>query len=55
VVSGLLPMTYYLFILRTIVIKGAGIELLIPQIVALFIFSFVLMAFAALRFRKSLD
>lgn len=54
-VSALLPMTYYLFILRSIVIKGVGIELLIPQIIALIIFSFVLMGIAALRFRKSLD
>ncbi len=55
VVSSILPMTYYLTILRAIVIKGAGLELLIPQIIALIIFSFALMAFAALRFRKSLD
>jgi len=54
-VSAILPMSYYLIILRSIVIKGVGIELLFPQIIALIIFSFVLMGIAALRFQKSLD
>ena len=55
VVSALLPMTYYVFILRSIVIKGVGLELLIPQTLALIAFSMVLLGVAAMRFRKSLD
>jgi ABC-2 type transport system permease protein len=55
VISRLLPLTYFLFIVRSIVIKGAGLELLIPQVVALIIFSLIMIAFAAMRFRKSLD
>jgi ABC-2 type transport system permease protein len=55
VVSSLLPLTYFLFIVRSIVIKGAGLELLIPQVVALIIFSLLMISIAAMRFRKSLD
>jgi ABC-2 type transport system permease protein len=55
VISRLLPLTYFLFIVRSIVIKGAGLELLIPQVVALIIFSLLMISIAAMRFRKSLD
>lgn len=54
-VSSLLPVTYFMFIVRSVVVKGAGLELLIPQTIALTIFSVVLITIAALRFRKSLD
>jgi ABC-2 type transport system permease protein len=54
-VSQLLPMTYFLVIVRSVVIKGAGIELLMPQVLALTVFSVLLLGFAATRFRKSLD
>jgi len=55
VVSQFLPLTYFLVIVRSVVIKGAGIDLLMPQVFALSIFSLVLLGFAAMRFRKSLD
>ena len=55
VVSSLLPLTYFLFIVRSIVVKGAGLELLIPQVIALSFFALLLMGIAALRFRKTLD
>ena len=54
-VSRLLPLTYFLIIVRSIVVKGAGLNLLVPQVIALMIFSVALMGLAALRFRKSLD
>ena len=54
-VSNLLPITYFMFIVRSVVVKGAGLELLIPQTIALGIFSVVLIAIASIRFRKSLD
>ncbi len=54
-VGGMLPLTYFLVILRAIVIKGAGLELLIPQTLALIGFAVVLLGLAALRFRKTLD
>ena len=54
-VGYMLPLTYFIFILRSLVIKGAGLELLIPQTFALMAFAIVLLTLAALRFRKSLD
>jgi len=54
-VSSLLPMTYFLVIVRSVVIKGVGIEMLMPQVIALTIFSILLLGVAAMRFRKSLD
>ena len=53
--SKLIPMTYFIVIARSLVVKGAGIEQLMPQVLALIAFSLVLMAFAAMRFRKTLD
>jgi hypothetical protein len=44
-----------LIIVRSIVVKGAGLQFLIPQVIALTIFSIFLVGFAAWRFRKSLD
>jgi ABC-2 type transport system permease protein len=55
VIGNLLPLTYFLFIVRSIVIKGAGIELMIPQILALTGLAIVLLGIAAMRFRKTLD
>jgi ABC-2 type transport system permease protein len=54
-IAYMLPLTYYLIIVRSVVIKGAGLQFLIPQVVALTIFSLLLVGLAALRFRKSLD
>jgi len=54
-VSSLLPITYFMFIVRSVVVKGAGLELLIPQTIALGIFAVVLIAIASWRFRKTLD
>jgi ABC-2 type transport system permease protein len=54
-VSSLLPITYFIFIVRSVVVKGAGLDLLIPQTLALGGFAIVLIAIAAMRFRKSLD
>jgi ABC-2 type transport system permease protein len=54
-VGYMLPLTYFIFILRSLVIKGAGLELLIPQTLTLMAFAFALLTLAALRFRKSLD
>src|SRR5512143_273137 len=54
-VGGLLPLTYFLVILRSIVIKGVGLDLLIPQTVTLGVFAVVLLGLAAVRFRKTLD
>jgi len=53
--SSLLPLTYFLVIVRAVIVKGAGLELLIPQTLALGAFSLILMAIAAMRFNKTLE
>jgi ABC-2 type transport system permease protein len=55
VIGNLLPLTYFIYIMRAIVIKGAGLDLILPQTFALVVFSIILLGMAALRFRKSLD
>lgn len=55
VVSQFLPLTYFLIIVRGVVIKGATFDLLLPQVLALSAFAVVLLGFAMSRFRKSLD
>ncbi len=54
-VARMLPVTYFLVIVRSIVIKGTGLDLLLPQVGALTVFSVLMIAIAALRFRKTLD
>ena len=54
-VSSIIPLSYFLVVVRGIVVKGIGFEYLIPQVVALCIFSVILVTAAILRFRKTLD
>jgi ABC-2 type transport system permease protein len=54
-ISYLIPLRYFLIIVRGIVLKGVGAEALATEIVALAIFAVVIMGGAALRFRKRLD
>ena len=54
-VGNLLPLTYFIYILRSVLIKGVGLDLIMPQVIALTIFAVVLLGLAAMRFRKSLD
>ncbi len=54
-VSYVIPLRYYLTIIRSILLKGVGVEALAPEIIALAIFGAVMMLAAALRFRKRLD
>lgn len=53
--SGIIPLSYFLVVVRGIVIKGVGVPALMPQITALAIFGTVLIVLAATRFRKRLD
>ena len=55
VVSGVIPLTYFLIVVRGIVIKGVDATTLAPQIGALTIFGAILIGLAAMRFRKRLD
>ncbi len=54
-ISYLIPLRYYLIIIRSVLLKGVGAESLVPEIVALAVFGAALMGAAALRFRKRLD
>jgi ABC-2 type transport system permease protein len=53
--SGFIPLTYFLIVVRGIVIKGVGVPALTTQITALSIFGVILIVLASLRFRKRLD
>lgn len=53
--SYAIPLRYILIILRGIILKGVGLEVLAEQVVALVIFGVVIMTFAATRFRKRLE
>ena len=50
-----IPLTYFLVIVRGIVLKGVGLPVLLPQVVALAIFGVVIMSLSTLRFRKRLE
>ena len=54
-VADLLPTTYFIYIMRSVVVKGVGLDLIIPQTIALSIFAVVLLGLAMWRFRKNLD
>ena len=54
-VSGVIPLTYFLTVVRGIVIKGVDIVSLAPQIGALTLFGAALIVLASMRFQKRLD
>lgn len=54
-IGNLLPLTYFVIILRSIVIKGVGLNMLMPQVIALTFFAILLLGLAARRFQKTLD
>jgi ABC-2 type transport system permease protein len=53
--SHLIPLRYYLEIIRSILLKGVGASSLTQEIVALAILGALTVTGAALRFRKRLD
>jgi ABC-2 type transport system permease protein len=53
--SRLFPLTYFLIIVRSIVLKGVGLSLLLPEVGVLAVFASAIVALAASRFRKRLD
>ena len=53
--SYLIPLRYYLVIIRSLLLKGVGPSALANEILALAIFGVVIMGLATLRFRKRLD
>ncbi len=51
----LLPTTYFIYVMRAVVIKGVGLGFILPQTIILGVFGLVMLALAAWRFRKRLD
>ena len=49
------PLRYFLVIIRGTFLKGVGLDILWPQMLALAALGFGLLAIAVLRFHKSLD
>ena len=54
-VSRIIPLTYILVIVRAIILKGVGFEVLAGDVAALGVFGVVVLALAAARFRKRLE
>ncbi|MGD0173348.1 MAG: ABC transporter permease [Anaerolineales bacterium] len=53
--SYLTPLRYYLVIIRSLMLKGVGVQAFPNEIVALVVFGVAIMTLAAFRFRKRLD
>jgi ABC-2 type transport system permease protein len=53
--SYVVPLRYYLVIIRSLLVKGVDASALQTEIIALAVFGVVIMTAAALRFRKRLD
>ena len=54
-VSYLMPLRYYLVILRSLLLKGVGLAMIQTDALAMTLFAVGIMTAAALRFRKRLD
>ncbi len=55
VLGGFLPLTYFLVIVRGIFLKGIGMAYLWQDTMALCAFAVILLAIAAIKFKKNLD
>src|SRR5208283_4060599 len=54
-VTYLNPVRYFIEIVRGLFLKGSGVSVLWPQMVALAVFGVVILTLSAMRFRKRLD
>jgi ABC-2 type transport system permease protein len=54
-ISAFVPLKYFMIIIKAIVLKGAGLQLLMPEVWPLIIFALITLSLAVLRFRKRLD
>jgi len=52
--GNLIPLTFYLTIIRGIVLKGIGFSYLVPQVAALLVFSVVLLVVSIAKFKKKI-
>jgi len=51
-ISYLLPVRYFIVILRGIILKGVGLPILYPQALVLLFFAIVLLTICSFRFKK---
>jgi ABC-2 type transport system permease protein len=49
------PVRYFIEIVRGIFLKGSGVAVLWPQMLALLIYGALILGLSAMRFHKSLD
>ncbi len=54
-ISYVIPLRYFLSIIRSLMLKGVGLESMLPDVIMMSIFGVFIMGAAALRFRKRLD
>lgn len=54
-ISYLMPLRYYLFIIRSLLLKGVGLADIQTQFLLMTLFAAGIMTAAATRFRKRLD
>lgn len=54
-ISHVIPLRYFLIITRGIMLKGVGVEVIRTEILALALFTVIIMGAAVLRFHKRLD
>ena len=54
-ITYLMPLRYFLVILRGIFLKGVGLDVLWPQVAALAVFGGAILTLSALRFQKRID
>ena len=53
--GSIIPLTYFLNILRGIVLKGVGMEVLFKDVIILFSIGLILLTLSIVQFRKTLD
>ncbi|MDD3363831.1 MAG: ABC transporter permease [Syntrophomonas sp.] len=53
-ISAVIPLTYYLDIIRGIILKGIGYQYLMGQVTALMVFSLIFLTISILKFKKKI-
>ncbi|MDD4768137.1 MAG: ABC transporter permease [Desulfotomaculaceae bacterium] len=53
-IGNIIPLTYYLVIIRGIILKGIGFPYLVSQVAALLVFSVVLITLSIIKFKKKI-
>jgi ABC-2 type transport system permease protein len=54
-ITYVVPLRYMLVVIRGIILKGVGLQILLQEVIALVIFGLVIVLLAASRFRKQLE